>query len=66
MLGNWREFLLELKFNNVQEGDVSRLINQTADIMLQISKLGSAIPDFAYFAEEARLMLLRPPFSEIG
>ena len=61
---DWTEFASLLKLNGVAEGDVARLVNQTADHLNQIGRLTESHPDLARTALEARAMLLRPPLSE--
>ena len=60
----WSEFAGLLRLAGVAEGDVSRLVGQTADHLNQISRLSETHPELARLAEEARMCLVRPPLSE--
>ena len=61
---SWSEFSAYLRLAGVAEGDVARLISQTADHLNQISRLMKTHEVLAVTADEARFRLLRPPFSE--
>lgn len=61
---NWPEFAGYLRLAGVAEGDVSRLVTQTADHLNQIARLTQSHPTLAAAAEEARRRLLKPPLSE--
>ena len=62
---DWEEFRGLIKLAKVAEGDVARLVTQTADNLNQISRLHKTHPDLAIVAEEARRMILRQPFSDL-
>lgn len=62
---SWQEFSGLLRLGGVAEGDVARLMSQTADSLNQISRLADSHPLLAATAEESRARILRPPFSEI-
>lgn len=61
---NWNEFAGLLRLSGVADGDVSRLVGQTADHLNQLSRLEKTHPVLAQTAKVARSRLLRPPFSE--
>lgn len=60
----WSEFAGLLRLGGIAEGDVSRLVGQTADHLNQMARLSESHPDLARAAEEARMCLVRPPLSE--
>jgi len=60
---NWNEFAGLLRLSGVADGDVSRLVGQTADHLNQLSRLEKTHPVLAQTAKVARSRLLRPPFS---
>jgi len=62
---NWQEFSGLLRLAGVAEGDVARLVSQTADHLHQISRLSETFPALAATAEEARFRILKPPLSEV-
>lgn len=61
---SWPEFAGLLRLSGVADGDVARLIGQTADHLNQITRLEKTHPTLAQTAVVARNRLLRPPFSE--
>lgn len=61
---SWDEFSGLLRLAGAAEGDVARLITQTADHLNQISRLHRSHPALARTADKAREMLLRPPISQ--
>ncbi len=61
---SWQNFASYLRLAGVAEGDVARLISQTADHLNQISCLMESHPDMARLAQEGRHILLRPPITE--
>jgi ATP-dependent RNA helicase HelY len=61
---SWSEFASLLKLAGAAEGDVARLVTQTADHLNQLSRLHHTFPSMAGTAAEARKLLLRPPLSE--
>ncbi|MBP9837566.1 MAG: hypothetical protein KBC84_02520 [Proteobacteria bacterium] len=61
---NWQGFRSLLLFTGVAEGDVARLITQTAEQLNQITRLNETHPQLALKAEEAKKLLLRPPLSD--
>ncbi|MCS6893157.1 MAG: helicase-related protein [Deltaproteobacteria bacterium] len=61
---SWMDFNNLLSKHGVAVGDVSRLILQCADIMTQLEKLKEIMPDVAFFASEAKTLLLKHPFVE--
>lgn len=61
---SWEEFAGLLRLNGVAEGDVSRLVSQTADHLNQISRLDESHPELAKLAAEGRKQILRPPLSD--
>lgn len=61
---DWTSFAGLLRLNGIAEGDVARLVSQTADHLNQISRLHESHPVLAAAAEEARARLLRPPLTE--
>lgn len=62
---SWQEFRLLLMSSNVAEGDAARLITQTAEQLNQIARLGSSHKKLADAALEARMVLMRPPLTEV-
>jgi superfamily II RNA helicase len=60
----WGEFSGLLRLSGVADGDVARLVGQTADHLNQLSRLEKTHPVLAQTARVARGRLLRPPFSE--
>lgn len=60
----WNEFAALLRLSGAAEGDVARLITQTADHLNQISRLEDSHPQLAKAAAEGRRALLRPPVSD--
>lgn len=61
---SWLEFAGLLRLSGVAEGDVARLVTQTADHLNQISRLEDTHPELARQAAEGRKLILRPPLSE--
>ena len=61
---SWLEFRGLIGLVGVQEGDVARLITQTAEHLNQITRLTHAFPELARKAEIAKLRILRPPLTE--
>jgi len=61
---DWREFAGLLRLARVAEGDVARLVTQTADHLNQISKLYKTHTEIARTAAECRRRILKPPVSE--
>jgi superfamily II RNA helicase len=61
---SWGEFSGLLRLSGVADGDVARLISQTADHLNQITRLEKTHPVLAQSAKVGRARLLRPPFSE--
>jgi len=61
---SWSEFSGFLRLSGVADGDVARLVGQTADHLNQLSRLEKTHPVLAQSARVARSRLLRPPFSE--
>jgi ATP-dependent RNA helicase HelY len=62
--GDWSEFSSLLKLAGAAEGDVARLVTQTADHLNQISRLEETHPELARMAESGRKRILRPPLTE--
>lgn len=62
---NWQEFSSLLRLAGVAEGDVARLVSQTADHLHQLTRLSEKFPTLAAYADEARARILRPPLSEV-
>jgi ATP-dependent RNA helicase HelY len=60
----WAEFSGLLRLSGVADGDVARLVGQTADHLNQLTRLDKTHPVLAQSAKVARSRLLRPPFSE--
>ena len=60
----WSEFAALLRLAGVSEGDVARLITQTADHLNQISRLHATHPGLATTAISARKRLMRPPMTD--
>ncbi|MEY4667641.1 MAG: HelY: helicase [Pseudomonadota bacterium] len=60
----WQEFSGFLRLSGVADGDVARLVSQTADHLNQLSRLEKTHPTLAQAAKVGRARLLRPPFSE--
>ncbi len=52
---DWTEFVSLLRLAGVAEGDVSRLVTQTAEHLNQLSRLNETHPALAATAEEGRL-----------
>lgn len=61
----WQEFSGLLRLAGVAEGDVARLVSQTADHLHQLTRLIQVYPALAATAEEARYRILKPPLSEV-
>ncbi|MCX6115656.1 MAG: hypothetical protein NTV65_10660 [Proteobacteria bacterium] len=61
---SWVEFSGLLRLSGVADGDVARLVSQTADHLNQITRLEKTHPILAQSAKVGRSRLLRPPFSE--
>lgn len=61
---SWADFAGLLRLAKVAEGDVARLVTQTADHLNQISRLTKTHPELAERALEGRKRILRPPLSE--
>ncbi len=61
---SWSEFSSLLRLSGVADGDVARLVGQTADHLNQISRLEKSHSLLAQAAKVGRSRLLRPPFSE--
>jgi ATP-dependent RNA helicase HelY len=61
---SWAEFSGFLRLSGVADGDVARLVGQTADHLNQLTRLEKTHPVLAQSAKVARSRLLRPPFSE--
>ncbi len=62
---SWQEFSGLLRLAGVAEGDVARLVSQTADHLHQLTRLNQVFPTLAATAEEARYRILKPPLSEV-
>jgi ATP-dependent RNA helicase HelY len=62
---SWAEFSSLLRLAGVAEGDVARLVSQTAENLNQISHLTKTHPQIATVASEARIKLLRPPLVDV-
>ncbi len=60
----WPEFAGLLRLSGVADGDVARLVSQTADHLNQLTRLEKTHPVLAQSAVVARSRLLRPPFAE--
>jgi hypothetical protein len=60
----WPEFSGLLRLSGVADGDVARLVSQTADHLNQITRLEKTHPILAQSAKVGRARLLRPPFAE--
>jgi superfamily II RNA helicase len=60
----WPEFAGLLRLSGVADGDVARLVGQTADHLNQLTRLEKTHPVLAQSAMVARSRLLRPPFAE--
>ena len=61
---SWGEFSGLLRLSGVADGDVARLVSQTADHLNQLTRLEKTHPVLAQSAKVGRSRLLRPPFSE--
>ena len=61
---NWESFSGLLRLAGVAEGDVARLVMQTADHLNQISRLKETHPHLAEMASNGRVRLLKPPLTE--
>jgi ATP-dependent RNA helicase HelY len=61
---SWDEFSALLRLSGVAEGDVARLVSQTADHLNQISRLTESHPELAALAAEGRRAILKPPLTE--
>lgn len=61
---NWEEFVSLVNLAGAAQGDVARLITQTADHLNQIGRLHHTHPQLAETADQARRVLLRPPLSD--
>ncbi len=62
--GDWAEFSSLLRLAGVAEGDVARLVTQTAEHLNQLSRLTESHPALAAAAIEGRMKILRPPLIE--
>ena len=62
---SWSEFSSILRLSGVAEGDVARLVSQTAEHLNQLSRLQEHFPNLAATAEEGRFRILRPPLTEV-
>lgn len=60
----WAEFSGLLRLSGVADGDVARLVSQTADHLNQLVRLHKTHPALADMAKVGRARLLRPPFAE--
>ena len=60
----WQEFSGFLRLSGVADGDVARLVSQTADHLNQLTRLEKTHPILAQAAKVGRARLLRPPFAE--
>jgi ATP-dependent RNA helicase HelY len=60
----WAEFAGFLRLSGVADGDVARLVSQTADHLNQLTRLEKTHPTLAQAAKVGRARLLRPPFAE--
>ncbi|NMC64319.1 MAG: hypothetical protein GYA55_14235, partial [SAR324 cluster bacterium] len=61
---NWAEYSSLLHLAGVADGDVARLVSQTADHLNQISRLWQSHPELARMAHYAREKILKPPLAE--
>lgn len=61
---SWQEFSGVLRLSGVAEGDVARLVSQTADHLNQLSHLYESHTELARTALDARRKLLKPPLTE--
>lgn len=61
---SWGEFSGLIRLAGVAEGDVARLVSQTADHLNQISRLVKSHPVLAEMAIEGRKRILKPPLTE--
>ena len=62
---DWMTFSALLRLGGIAEGDVSRLLTQTADNLNQIARLEDTHEHLALLASEARKRILRPPLTEL-
>lgn len=62
---DWQEFRAMLFLTGVSEGDVARLLTQTAEQLNQITRLTESHPQIALRAEECKRRLLRPPLTDV-
>lgn len=62
---SWDKFRGYLTLVGVTEGDVARLVSQSAEQLQQITRLSESHPELALKAEQARRVLLRPPLLDI-
>lgn len=62
---SWQEFRGLLRLAGTAEGDAARLITQTAEHLNQLNRLSDSHPEIASLAMEARMILLRPPLTEV-
>lgn len=60
----WDEFASLIRLAGVAEGDVARLVSQTADHLNQLSRLEQSHPELARKATEGRMRILRPPLTD--
>ena len=63
--GDWQEFRAMMFLTGVSEGDVARLLTQTAEQLNQITRLSESHPQLALRAEECKRRLLRPPLTDV-
>lgn len=61
---SWEEYSSYLRLAGVADGDVSRIISQTADHLHQLTRLTESHPELARTAENARALLMRPPITD--
>lgn len=61
---DWGSFSGIIRLAGVAEGDVARLVSQTADHLNQLSRLRESHPDLALAATDAKRLILKPPITE--
>jgi superfamily II RNA helicase len=61
---SWEEFSSILRFSGVAEGDVARLVSQTADHLNQLSRIYDTHTELARAAIDGRRLILKPPLTE--
>ena len=62
---DWHEFQSHIRLFGAQDGDIARLVTQTAEHLNQLGRLIHSHPDIATCADAARSKILRPPLTDV-